>query len=106
MGYKCKSCAWTFSSFKEWREHVKMHHLKKKLHKKRALFGFHGRKKEKKIPNMGVLSPDDILHLRRENVFTGASETGNVFSREDVQEARQQRNERPKYVDFMNTKWF
>lgn len=67
---------------------------------RRAIFArrYHGMENEK-IPNMGVLTGDDILEMRRGNEFYKGMETGNVFPRDEVRRAREERSERPKYVE-------
>ena len=61
---------------------------------------------------MGYLSCDDILMMRKDNVFYGLSgyaglgnvfETGHCFHHKDVRQAREQRREQKKYFDL---NWF
>ena len=64
---------------------------------------------------MGYLSCDDILMMRRDNVFYGLSgyaglgnvfETGHCFPHEDVRQARVERREQKKDFDLTSFRSF
>ena len=75
-----------------------------------------GRKNKEKIPHMGYLSDDDILHERRGNKHYGypkgyaglgdIHETGNVFRHSEVRRAREGRKSRKKDFDLSHFHYF